>query len=549
MRLIAARSAPFVGFYRASDSDRHSLISSFVAGIQSIAPGRRQECDMSDATLNQAGSAPAAGGGWLSSYWQIIIIGFALGLGARGVTHVLAPDYGYLPDHLDNMSWAAYAYKHGVYQIYDLPANYPLIIRGYNRNTQLIGDVLKFTPHACNYPPGSAYIFWLKGFLWHWFDSDYSEVTLPDEARPVMQKLGLDMHIRSLRANTHLARFVDGLPALLFDFLLAIGVARLLATVFPARNRLVDAAAFAITFVAPPVFLDSALWHQGDSCITCLLVWALHWLISGRYWLFGLIYGVALMIKPQAILIGPVILYALVASRCAVGGSWAKTLKLVSAGALSLAVALFIAAPFMYWDSQKPKNEDGAMRWFERSYRGTVLDAYPRTTLNAFNLWWLDLMRQGAPASGRDAQRMLDSKAPLLGISKDQWGRILLAAAVALAWLLVARGTSWRTDGYVALTFMTLFVAFALPTRVHERYIFYCIPFAVVLALQSWRWTPVLLSLLIIGTFEMLSHQLVRDVGEPVTRGLTTLMSSLTLLTLVYSYIVLLRKTPPPRSA
>lgn len=492
-------------------------------------------------------TAPTRSAAWFSPYWQIVIISIALGLGARSVTHVLAPSYGYLPDHLDNMSWSSYAYRYGVYQIYDLPAQYPQVIHGYNRDRQMMGNVLKLTPHACNYPPGSAYIFWFKGFLWHTLDPEYVELTLPSEARPAIERLGLSMQVKSLRANTHLARFIDGLPALLFDFLLALGVATLLATLRPNRNHLLEAVAFALTFVAPPVFLNSALWHQADSCITSLLVWAVIWLIKGQYCRFGLIYGIALMIKPQAILLGPVILYALMAARLAPGGSWSRVLRILGAGALAVAVALVIAAPFMYWDSKNPKNPDGALRWWHRSYQGTIMDAYPRTTLNALNLWWLDYMRQGVPTSGRDSLRMLDSKAAILGMSKDLAGRVLLAIAIALAWFLVARATSWQPHGLALLAFMTLFVAFALPTRVHERYIFYCIPFAVALALYSWRWAPVLIGLLIVGTFEMLSHQLISDVGDRVTRGLTTALALLTLLTLLFAYVVLLRRNPDAR--
>jgi hypothetical protein len=51
-----------------------------------------------------------------------------------------------------------------------------------------------------------------------------------------------------------------------------------------------------------------------------------------------------------------------------------------------------------------------------------------------------------------------------------------------------------------------LLSAFLLPTRVHERYVYYCIPFVTALAVERCAWRPVLVVMSAVGTAEMLSH-------------------------------------------
>jgi hypothetical protein len=51
-----------------------------------------------------------------------------------------------------------------------------------------------------------------------------------------------------------------------------------------------------------------------------------------------------------------------------------------------------------------------------------------------------------------------------------------------------------------------LLSAFLLPTRVHERYVYYCVPFVTALAVERRAWQPVLVTISLVGSAEMLSH-------------------------------------------
>jgi hypothetical protein len=262
---------------------------------------------------------------------------------------------------------------------------------------------------------------------------------------------------------------------------------------------------------------------------------------------------VAIMTKPQAILFAPVFVYVFLALRFMVGGTWRRALELWKMVVIALVVVAFVAAPFMLADAKSEANPDGAFRWFKRSYLGTVgAESYQRTTLNAFNLWWLDLLAQGSPPPDRAGQQAFFDKLyspdeTLLGLRKGLLGKLLLGAGIVLAWLLCARKWRWAPQSWPACTFVILLAAFVLPISVHERYIYYCIPFLIALAICEKKWIPPLIALLLVGTFEMTSFRWasLQDIYAPgnMARGVSGFMAVLTVLSLLYAYIVLIPRT------
>ncbi|MBU0638235.1 MAG: hypothetical protein KKB50_05165 [Planctomycetes bacterium] len=487
------------------------------------------------------------------AFWYVILISLVLGITARIIAILIAPQTSYLPDHISNMGWSTYAVQHGPWHVYDLPKNQPLVVRVRDRNGQP-GQSVRLNAHACNYPPLSVYLFWLQGVVWHALDHDV--ITLQSPPR-LARAFNLTQPVSSRVVDTRASRFADALPGIIFDFLLAWGVAMLVRALRPERrSRILEALAFSITILAPPIFLDSAFWNQADSWITCLLVWCLVFLMRQRLLVAGLIYGVAIMTKPQAILLVPLFVYVFLALRFVPGGTWRRALGLWKTGVVALLVVAFVAAPFMIADAGSAANSDGAFRWFKRSYLGTVgAESYQRTTLNAFNIWWLDMLSQGSPPPDRAGQqaffrRLYSPDETLLGIRKGLLGRVLLGAGIVLAWLLCARKWRWAPQSWPACTFVILLAAFALPISVHERYIYYCIPFVIALACHEQKWIPPLIALLLVGTFEMTSFrwagpQMIH-LSESVARSASGLLALLTVLALLYSYAVLIPRAKDP---
>jgi Gpi18-like mannosyltransferase len=499
----------------------------------------------------EAGPASAGSSRFDRLHWPLVITSLALGIVARLIAVLIAPQTSYLPDHISNMGWSTYAYQQGPWRIYELPARQPLVARVQDPRTNRVGETVKLNAHACNYPPLSIYLFWLQGAVWHALDGN--EVTLQPSPQ-VASRFGIRQPVTSRVVDTRASRFADALPALVFDLFLAWGVAALVRTLRPGRGRMLAAAAFAITILAPPIFLDSAFWNQADAWIACLLVWCLAFLMRERLILAGLIYGAALMTKPQAVLFAPVFVYVFLALRFAPGGTWRRALGLLKTAVVALVVVAVVAAPFMISDARSEANTDGAFRWFKRSYVGTIgSEMYQRTTLSAFNLWWLDLLAHGTPQQRGDVQRFLDAETAVFGLSKAVIGKVLLGLAIVLAWVLCARKWRWTLESWPVCAFVILLAAFVLPTSVHERYIYYCIPFAVALAACARKWIAPLVVLLVVGTLEMTSFRWASlaqiYAADSSAKGVSSLLAILTVLTLLYSYVVLIpkvRRAKPP---
>lgn len=480
-------------------------------------------------------------------FWSAV----ALGIIVRLVAVSLSPLNGYGPDHVSHMGRFQYCWLNGPWNAYEMEAGEVFLER--MRHPQTGDDAYRLTrnPHPINYPPLATYAFALSGGLWHLLDG----TTVPEGvllvrtqegmrempiSAQVLQQVGV--HPQSRPLETFAARFADGFTPMIVDFFLALGVARLIRVMRGKKSPWLETIGYAIAILAPPIFLDSAFWIQFDSWVTTLLLWVVILLMRDRLWLAGLIFGIALMTKAQAILLGPVLAYVFLARALSPGGSWLRAFALWKTAVAALATVLFIAAPFMIVDATK----GDALRWFKRSYVGTIgAEKYQRTTMNAFNLWWLDVARQPKPGrdSGLSFKDIVDASNPILGISKTLWGKGLLSVAILAAGALALRRWRGVPESYAEMSFVVMFCAFMLPTTVHERYIYFCIPYAIALAVHRPIWSPVAAVLMIVGTAEMFSFQWVRFT-DSAARAQATLLALMALAALIYSYVILARRQP-----
>ena len=71
--------------------------------------------------------------------------------------------------------------------------------------------------------------------------------------------------------------------------------------------------------------------------------------------------------------------------------------------------------------------------------------------------------------------------AALLGLARDVWGTLLVLVAGVGTAMLCRR---WMAPARAPATFAALWLwsAFLFPTRVHERYVLYCMPFVIAAA-------------------------------------------------------------------
>jgi hypothetical protein len=161
-----------------------------------------------------------------------------------------------------------------------------------------------------------------------------------------------------------------------------------------------------------------------------------------------------------------------------------------------------------------------------------MLEQYPYTTTMAFNLWWLE----GAAAEGPGKLR--DSRAEVAGMSKDTIGRLLFAAGMVAGIALSIRRFGWGPTAWVAAAFLVTLAAFVLPTRVKARYIYYCLPFAIVMGIRFRPWLPVLAGVLVVATFE-LTWSLWFTAAAPGARLLSVGLAAFSVLSLGYALAAL----------
>ncbi len=365
-------------------------------------------------------------------------------------------------DHAAYVLWARHAVEQGVQDLYNIPreARVPTLTADGIKSASAGGNAVP------NYPPLSLYLIAAEGWLLRQWDA-------------------------AMTANTVAARAVFALFSVIGDVVLALGVGRLASQVIGPRVRRRAALA---CWLLPPIWLDSCWWGQTDSWMLAPAVWMLAAMIDRRWLVAGALWGIALALKPQALLLAPVWAMAVFLERCGPDGSSAAGLvKIVAGGLTALGVLVVTAAGFFTHDG---------WAWLQQSYLRNLADEWPRTTLAAFNVWYVDLL----------VTLDTDVNATLLGVSCDAWGKVLIVLALAgVAWLAARRGPD-RPTRYVMFTALWLLAIVTVATRVHERYVVMCLPMLCVLACRGRRAAAAVAALAVAAGLQMTHHAWL-DVG------------------------------------
>jgi hypothetical protein len=384
---------------------------------------------------------------------SLVAAALILGSVARAILLWLAPPYGFTGDHVDYVCWGRLATTAGVLDLYrTAPA--PCEARYFTDGAWIVRA--GGTGERLNYPPLAAYVLGVQGWILARFD-------------PTM--LG----------NTVTARTVFALGTTIAELLTALGVAALLRPVLGARAAML---ALGATWLAPTLLLDGPFWGQTESWVLAPAVWMLVAMARERWILAGALFGVALALKPSGLLFGPVWLYVFLFRRARAA--------IVAGGVAALAVVNLAALPFWL---------DSGRAWLDRVYLDNYVYALHWTTAMAFNVWYADLLATG----------ILDPRVPILGLARDTWGTIFLAAGLALAYTLARRWELRRPDraalGVVPLTALVTLVAIMLPTRVHSTYGAFTAPFLIATAFLVPRATLATIACMITISLQILSWQ------------------------------------------
>jgi glycosyltransferase involved in cell wall biosynthesis len=316
-----------------------------------------------------------------------------------------------------------------------------------------------YDKYWCDYMPGYLYVLWLLG------------------------------HIHSA-----FPRFPDAvlfkLPANLSDLGIAISIFFVLRKITGIKSAKLASLAY---FFNPASLANSTFWGQVDSVHALPLLLSVALGLRQDFILSGVFGAIAFMIKPQSVVIFPIIgffvvRYILERKEDLVG---VKTLILgIKIIAAMIVTALVITMPFI-WDKLALH---GAMGVFKEPFRfleerfNTAYSQYRYASLNAFNFWGMVAMWQS-------------DQTTFLNITYQKWGTIIfgifyvmtlgflfrfeMAGAQNFAPLKKQNASGSAAHAIDAAT-LVLFALFLFVTRAHERHFLPVIVFFALIAFRSW---------------------------------------------------------------
>lgn len=277
--------------------------------------------------------------------------------------------------------------------------------------------------HFVDYPPGYMYLLWCVG--------------------------AIAQHLH-LSSATPAFLMVLKLPAILADVWVAWWLFRWGDQQHARESARVAAVLWLIN---PLAILTSSVWGQVDILFTLVLVLSLTAFERAQFPRAAAGYALAIILKPQALLLAPLGVIALLQMP-----TW--RIRCLSVGSF-IVVAVVLILPFA-WQQASP--------WWIFSLYGETLGSYPYLSLNAFNLYTL-LNANWLP---------LDTT--LLGVGVATWAWLLVICS-----LLPVLYCAWRSrmaGRYLWAAAAIVAVFFVFGPKMHERYLF---P-AALLTLVSWLW-------------------------------------------------------------
>lgn len=238
----------------------------------------------------------------------------------------------------------------------------------------------------------------------------------------------------------------------------------------------------------PAVILNSSLWGQVDSVLTLLLACMCVFLVRGRLVpAYAAFFG-ALLLKPQALFLAPVLFAAMLDllifenfPRKSFSDALLDLLRSLSYFALFLCCAALLCAPFGLGNV-----------W--RLYADTV-SSYPYAAVNACNFW------------GLAGLNWISQDNTFMGLPYSFYGYAALIAAVA-AVLILSRKRVGDRGKYPLLAALLTVMIFLFSVRMHERYLY---P-AMLLLLLSQIYNPSRRLFFSYGAFSLLHFYNTADV-------------------------------------
>ncbi len=293
----------------------------------------------------------------------------------------------------------------------------------------------------------NCFTAWSDATTYYGFDDMYHSGMFLDYPPGYMYVLFFIKLIRSLLNLPYDSVFTVcllKLPAIIRDIAGSLFIYKLAKKHFGEAKALLCAAAFAF---CPATVYNSSVWGQIDSFYTLLLMLTLCRIYENKTVKAAVLYAVALVTKPQALLFGPVLLFYIVEKK-----SLKELLKAVGTGLLCVYLLIL------------PFSQSLSPLWIIKLYMQTF-GGYQYMTVNGYNLYML---------AGMNWKPLTDYyRAGLVN-------PLVISACFALC----AAGYAKIKDNSKIFTSCLVFISvfFSFCTMMHERYLH---P-AIILALISY---------------------------------------------------------------
>lgn len=205
----------------------------------------------------------------------------------------------------------------------------------------------------------------------------------------------------------------------------------------------------AIAFNPLMIFISSG-WGQIDQILAAFLLAVALLFNKKKYVSAGIIYGLAILLKPQALMAGPILAIAYFVAIADNKPSWKTALKTLAAVAAAVGVIFLASLPF--------KGEQDIL-WVLDKYFSTAT-SYPYASVEAFNLMAL--------IGGNWA----NVNETVLFFTYEQLGTALIVGATVFAAIAYIKGRK-RSEGCLPMMIAFALCAYhMLGQYMHERYLF-----------------------------------------------------------------------------
>ena len=266
-----------------------------------------------------------------------------------------------------------------------------------------------------DYPPGYMYILWLIGALRSIFQIEYGSVA----------------HLLLLK-----------LPSIFSDLACGFLLYREAARRCSHRQVYFLCAAYLFN---PAVILNSSLWGQVDSvftlCLACMVLFLVKGMLAPSYVAFF----AALLLKPQALFLAPILFLGVLDQVILRNFSLANLLRNLAYGIMTFCGAGLICVPF-------------GLENVWSQYFSTV-ESYPYASVNAYNFWALTGLN------------WVSQDNTFMGLPYYSYGYCAIVLAVTVALVLGIKNRRDRKK-YPALSAFLLISIFMFSVRMHERYLY-----------------------------------------------------------------------------